>query len=84
MEFVSKKFGFALPYTPASLLVVDAIIDKVNGLVNAYLKSDTGRQQLDKMGMTPIGGTPEELKAHLERESAKWGPIIKEANISLQ
>jgi hypothetical protein len=29
VEFVRKKFGFALPYTPASLLVVDAIIDKV-------------------------------------------------------
>ena len=41
-------------------------------------------KHLDKMGMTPIGGTPEELKAHFERESAKWGPIIKEANITLQ
>jgi len=29
VEFVYKKFGFALPYTPASLLVVDAIIDKI-------------------------------------------------------
>jgi tripartite-type tricarboxylate transporter receptor subunit TctC len=61
-----------------------AIIDKANAVVNAYLKSDGGKKQLDNMGMTPIGGTPEELKAHFERESAKWGPIIKEANISLQ
>ena len=29
VEFVCKKFGFALPYTPASLLVVDAIVDKI-------------------------------------------------------
>src|SRR5262245_30942357 len=60
------------------------IIDKVNAVANAYLKSDDGRQQLARMGITPIGGTPEELKTHLERETAKWGPIIKEANISLQ
>ena len=60
------------------------IIDKVNAVANAYLKSDDGRQQLARMGFTPIGGTPEGLKAHLERETAKWGPIIKEANISLQ
>jgi tripartite-type tricarboxylate transporter receptor subunit TctC len=60
------------------------IIDKVNAVANAYLKSSDGRQQLARMGITPIGGTPEELKAHLERETAKWGPIIKEANISLQ
>jgi tripartite-type tricarboxylate transporter receptor subunit TctC len=60
------------------------IIDKVNAVANAYLKSGDGRQQLARMGITPIGGTPEELKAHLDRETAKWGPIIKEANITLQ
>jgi len=27
--FVQKKFGFDLPYTPESLIVVDAIIDKI-------------------------------------------------------
>lgn len=60
------------------------IVDKVNTVVNAYLKSDEGRAQLGKMGMTAGGGTPEALKAHLDRETAKWGPIIKEANIVLQ
>ena len=60
------------------------IVDKVNGVVNAYLKSDDGKAQLRKLGITPLGGTPEDLKAHLERETAKWGPIIKGANITLQ
>jgi tripartite-type tricarboxylate transporter receptor subunit TctC len=60
------------------------IIDKVNGLVNAYLKSDEGKAQLRKLGIAPLGGSPEDLAAHLERERAKWGPIIKEANITLQ
>jgi tripartite-type tricarboxylate transporter receptor subunit TctC len=60
------------------------IIDKVNAAANAFLRSDAGKQQLDKMGIAAIGGTPEELKAHLERENAKWGPIVKESNISLQ
>jgi tripartite-type tricarboxylate transporter receptor subunit TctC len=60
------------------------VIDKVNTVVNAFLKSDAGGLQLGRIGMTPIGGTPEQLKAHLDRETAKWVPIIKEANISLQ
>jgi tripartite-type tricarboxylate transporter receptor subunit TctC len=60
------------------------VIAKINAAVNAYLKSDEGRAQLDKMGMAPGGGTPEALQTHLERETAKWGPIIKGANISLQ
>ena len=29
VEFVHKKFGFALPYTPESLILVDAIVDKI-------------------------------------------------------
>jgi hypothetical protein len=33
--------------------------------------------------MTALGGTPEQMKAFLESEAAKWGPIIKEANITL-
>jgi tripartite-type tricarboxylate transporter receptor subunit TctC len=60
------------------------IIDKVNGAVNAYLTSGAGRQQLAKMGMSAASGTPEDLKMHLDREAAKWGPIVKEANITLQ
>ena len=29
VDFVHKKFGIALPYTPESLIVVDAIVDKI-------------------------------------------------------
>ena len=29
VEFVHSKFGFSLPYTPESLIVVDAIVDKI-------------------------------------------------------
>jgi len=29
VQFVHKKFGFALPYSPESLIVVDAIVDKI-------------------------------------------------------
>lgn len=29
VAFVERKFGFRLPYTPASLIVVDSIVDKI-------------------------------------------------------
>ena len=31
-----------------------------------------------------MGGTPARLADYIKAENAKWGPIIKEANISLQ
>jgi tripartite-type tricarboxylate transporter receptor subunit TctC len=60
------------------------IIDRVSTLVNTFLKSDDGQAQLRKLGITPLGGTPEALQAHVDRERTKWGPIIQEANITLQ
>jgi len=59
-------------------------IRKVNALVNGYLKSDKGRQDLAKFDMQVGGGTPEDLKAFMGSEAAKWGPIIKAANITME
>jgi tripartite-type tricarboxylate transporter receptor subunit TctC len=60
------------------------VVGKVNGSVNAYLNSDKGRQVLAKLEMQVGGGTPEELKAFMASEVAKWGPIIKAANITME
>jgi tripartite-type tricarboxylate transporter receptor subunit TctC len=60
------------------------IVDKINKIMNAFLKSDEGKKQLAKLGMTPHGGTPEQLKAHLDRETKKWGAVIKETGITVQ
>jgi tripartite-type tricarboxylate transporter receptor subunit TctC len=60
------------------------IIDKVNAGVNEYLQSDAGKKQLANVWMTPMGGTPQQLADYIKSENAKWGPIIKQANISLQ
>jgi len=42
------------------------------------------KARLAKLGATPIGSTPEQFDAKIRADYAKWGPIIKEANISLQ
>jgi tripartite-type tricarboxylate transporter receptor subunit TctC len=60
------------------------VIGKVNGGVNAYLNSDKGREDLAKFEMQAGGGTPQDLKAFMASEVAKWGPIIKAANITME
>ena len=60
------------------------VIGKVNGSVNAYLRSDKGREDLAKFEMQAGGGTPDDLKAFMASEVAKWGPIIKAANIMME
>ncbi|MDC7789713.1 tripartite tricarboxylate transporter substrate binding protein [Rhodoplanes sp. TEM] len=57
------------------------VIEKTNRVVNAWLKTDKAKEVLASMSMEPNGGTPEELKAYIASEVAKWGPVIKGAGI---
>jgi tripartite-type tricarboxylate transporter receptor subunit TctC len=60
------------------------VIRKLNTLVNAYLTSDKGKQDLAKFDMQAGGGSPDDLKAFMASEVAKWGPIFKAANITME
>src|SRR5207249_6532750 len=41
------------------------------------LRSSEVREPLAASGVTPTGGTPEELSASIKRESAKWKRVIE-------
>ena len=74
--------GWSALFAPAG--TPRGIVERINARVNTYLKGDEGRKQLANIWMTPMGGTPEQLADHIKSENLKWGPIIKDANISLQ
>jgi tripartite-type tricarboxylate transporter receptor subunit TctC len=57
-------------------------ISKLNTAVNAWLASDRGRQDIARLEMQAAGGTPEDLRAFMASEVAKWGPIIQAAAIT--
>jgi tripartite-type tricarboxylate transporter receptor subunit TctC len=59
------------------------IVTKINAVANGYLQSEKGKQQLVQFGMQAAGGPPDALKSYIASELAKWGPIVKAANISM-
>jgi tripartite-type tricarboxylate transporter receptor subunit TctC len=59
------------------------IVEKLNAIANAYLKTEKALAQLKALSMTAAGSTPQELKNFISAEIAKWRPIVQEANISL-
>ena len=59
------------------------IVQKVNTVVNDWLKSPAGKEALAKFVMQGAGGTPADAKAYISSELAKWGPVIKKSNIAL-
>ncbi|RKE65671.1 Bug family tripartite tricarboxylate transporter substrate binding protein [Pseudorhodoplanes sinuspersici] len=59
------------------------IVDKLNAATNAFLQSPKGKEVLATLSMQAIGGSPADLKAFITSELQKWGPVVKEANISM-
>jgi tripartite-type tricarboxylate transporter receptor subunit TctC len=58
------------------------IVQKINAVVNGWLHSDKGRKQLVTLDLQASGGTPQDAKAFIVSEIAKWEPVIKAANIT--
>lgn len=62
----------------------DAVIAKLNQAVNNALKNDAAlRQMIEGSGGMVVGGAPAAYGQFIEAERAKWGPVIKNAHISL-
>jgi len=59
------------------------IVAKLNAAVNAFITSDKGKAVLEQNALQGVGGTPEDLKAFIAGELAKWGPVITAAKITM-
>ncbi|MGZ3409788.1 MAG: Bug family tripartite tricarboxylate transporter substrate binding protein [Xanthobacteraceae bacterium] len=59
------------------------IVTKLNDAVNDWLKTDEAKAALANQTLRPLGGTPEMLRARIQKEINKWGPVVKSAGISL-
>ena len=59
------------------------IVQTINRTINAWLSSEKGKQNLEQNGMQAAGGTPADLRTYIAGELAKWGPVIKAANIEM-
>jgi tripartite-type tricarboxylate transporter receptor subunit TctC len=57
------------------------IVAKLNAAINAVLREPDTAEHLRAMSMTPIGGTPDAIKAFIRDETERWGEMIRAANI---
>jgi tripartite-type tricarboxylate transporter receptor subunit TctC len=51
--------------------------------VNSFITSDKGKAVLEQNALQGVGGTPEDLKAFIAGELAKWAPVITAAKITM-
>jgi tripartite-type tricarboxylate transporter receptor subunit TctC len=59
-------------------------VRKIHGDTAAALADPAIRVRLEELGLFVIGSTPAELAEFLRLEMDKWGPLIKDARISIR
>jgi tripartite-type tricarboxylate transporter receptor subunit TctC len=52
------------------------IVDKLNAAIDAYLRQPETRETFGKVGLRPLGGSPEILRDRIVSDRALWAPII--------
>jgi tripartite-type tricarboxylate transporter receptor subunit TctC len=79
-DFVSDTWNAlaAPPGTPP------AIVAKLNAAIDEVLRSPEVRAHFQRINMQPVGGPPQALADLIRAETARWGDVIRFANISAQ
>lgn len=75
---VSPWYGFMAPAgTPRPIL------EKLNAEINKVLAMPDVKAIFDAQGVDVIGGSLQDFDKYFKAQSAKWAPVIRNANISL-
>jgi tripartite-type tricarboxylate transporter receptor subunit TctC len=61
-----------------------AIVQRLNGAINAGLRADETKAALARLGNVPKGGTPQDLTDLMVAEIKKWTPIARALNLTPQ
>ncbi len=59
------------------------VIAKINKDVVEIIKQPSVREKLAAQLMEPVGSSPEDFRARMDGEIARWAPVIKAANIRI-
>ncbi len=74
---VSVWYGFAAPAgTPPE------IVQKLNREINKALQAEDVKKTFTEAGVETLGGSTAQFDSFFKSESARWGKVIRQANIS--
>ena len=62
----------------------DDVVLKLNKAINAVITRPDMAERWAKLGLTPLGGTPQDAVKRNAEETARWSAVIKAANIKAQ
>jgi tripartite-type tricarboxylate transporter receptor subunit TctC len=62
----------------------DEVVLRLNASAKKALADPAVAERMKEFSATIVGSTPEELATHVKAELAKWGPVVKGANIQME
>ena len=60
------------------------VIARLNAAANEAVADPKVKARLAEVGATTVGGTPEELAAHVTKEIARWRPVIEASGARIE
>ena len=60
-----------------------AIVNAINRDVVEIIRQPAVREKLAAQLMEPVGSSPEQFRAQIDGEIARWAPVIKAANVKV-
>ena len=59
------------------------IVRKLNGTINEAIASPEVKQRFEQLNIETLPNTPDEFRAFVADQMARWGKVVKDANIKL-
>ena len=95
LPIVEAKARFLAPCKFRDEIVIESHVGKWNdktfevghAVLNRGVRAVEGyeiREKLDAMGVEPLGNTQEQMAEWIRREIARYGPVVKAANIKAE
>ena len=60
-----------------------SVAEKISKDVSEIIRQPAMREKLAAQLMEPVGSSPDELRARIDGEIARWAPVIKAANVKI-
>lgn len=60
-----------------------SIVNRLNKEINGFLNDPAFRKRVTDMGITVMGGTPEDVTTFVATEAAKWSELVKSAGVKI-
>jgi tripartite-type tricarboxylate transporter receptor subunit TctC len=61
-----------------------SVVDRLNAEINRVIRLPEVVAALEKQGVSPTGGTPEEFQKLIATEIGQWTEVVREANIKVE